>query len=127
MIDDSRDEWLQTWRGGALPLRDFGASAGANNALIHHTETARVLSGIERFGARTQERYTVAEHSVRVSWCVQDMGGDDRAFAQLQRLGRILGTQALLALLRELLTDLHRSHGLDFGGGDGVHCRVSGL
>ncbi len=79
MIDDSQDASLDTWRGGVLPLRDFGASMGANNTLIHHTETARVLSGIERFGARTQERYTVAEHSVRVSWCVQDMGGDDRA------------------------------------------------
>ena len=55
------------------------------------------------------------------------MCGNHRAFTQLQRLGRILGAQALLALLRELLTDLHRGHGLDFGGGDGVHCRVSGL
>ena len=77
------------------------------------------FKNVQPFGAQRQ--------SLERAFMLAAMGGDDRAFAQLQRLGRILGAQALLALLRELLTDLHRSHGLDFRGCDGVHCRVSGL
>ena len=70
---------LQTWRGGILELPDFGIARGAQNEAIHHTETARVLSGIERWGARTRSRYTVAEHSVRVAWRVAELGGDVEA------------------------------------------------
>jgi len=124
MIDDSRDEWLQTWRGDEMPLRDFGASMGADNALVHHTETARVLSGIERFGARTRERYTVAEHSVRVSWCVQDMGGDDHAqWAAINHEGdeALLGFDpaspivAICPDLRELKRRAHVAYCLRYG------------
>lgn len=72
--DDNHD-WLQTSQGGVLPLSDFGASLGVENAAINPRETARVLSGIERFGARCLVPYTVAEHSVRVAWRVRDLGG----------------------------------------------------
>ena len=85
----------------------------------HRAAGLQGLEDVQPFGAQRQ--------SLERAFMLAAMGGDDRAFAQLQRLGRILGTQALLALLRKLLTNLHCGHGLDFGGCDGVHCRVSGL
>jgi hypothetical protein len=126
MIDENSDANLDTWRGGVLPLPDFGASKGRENSCIHHTETARVLSGIERFGARTQKRYTVAEHSVRVAWCVQDMGGtNEEQWAAINHEGdeAVLGFDpaspivAICPDLRELKWRAHlaycRRYGLD--------------
>jgi uncharacterized protein len=39
------------------------------------TETATVLSRLCRFGGRTNEAYTVAEHCIRVATCVKALGG----------------------------------------------------
>lgn len=124
MIDDSKGEWLQTWRGGVMPLHDFGASMDAANTCVHHTETARVLSGIERFGARTQQRYTVAEHSVRVAWCVQDLGGtNEEQWAAINHEGdeALLGfdpASPLVAIcpdLREMKRRAHVAYCLRYG------------
>jgi hypothetical protein len=107
-----------------LPLPDFGASKGRENSCIHHTETARVLSGIERFGARTQKRYTVAEHSVRVAWCVQDMGGtNEEQWAAINHEGdeALLGFDpaspvvAICPDLRELKRRAHFAYCLRYG------------
>jgi hypothetical protein len=68
-------EWLQTWSGRELSLSDFGLSLGTANPAIEPRETARVLSGIERFGARCMKTYVVADHSLRVAWRVRELGG----------------------------------------------------
>jgi hypothetical protein len=68
-------DWLQTWSGRELSLSDFGLSLGTANPAIEPRETARVLSGIERFGARCMKTYVVADHSLRVAWRVRELGG----------------------------------------------------
>ena len=75
--DDSAvgGEWLQTWGGRELSLSDFGIGLGTANPAIEPRETARVLSGIERFGARCLKTYVVADHSLRVAWRVRELGG----------------------------------------------------
>ena len=72
---------LQTWRGGILELPDFGIARGAQNEAIHHTETARVLSGIERFefaGAATTDQFATFTRS------------------QLSAIGNIVGREKLI-------------------------------
>lgn len=61
--------WLQTYLGRQLRIPEF------NHDAITLTETAYVLSGINRFGSRTERYYSVAEHSVRVADCVALLGG----------------------------------------------------
>src|SRR5690606_3025375 len=85
----------------------------------HGAASLQAFEAVKPFGAQ--------RHGLERALMLTAMGGDDGAFAQAQRLGSVLGTQALVALLRKLLTDLHRSQGVNFRGCDGVHCRVSGL
>ena len=86
----------------------------------HHLAAGfEALENLQPFGAQ--------RHGLERTFMVTAMGGDHCALAQMQGFSRILGTQTLLALLRKLLADLHRGQSVDFGGCDGVHCRVSGL
>lgn len=66
---DTNTVWLQTYLGKQLRIPEW------NHDVITLTETAYVLSGINRFGARTEPYYTVSEHSVRVADCVALLGG----------------------------------------------------
>jgi len=63
------DVWLQTYLGRQLRVPEW------NHDAICLEETAYVLSGIHRFGARTDPYYTVSEHSVRVADCIALLGG----------------------------------------------------
>ena len=65
--------WLQSYRGHVIPLPSF-----RNDEAITIVSTARVLAGINRFGARTVgvgSYYNVAHHSVLVARLVRDLGG----------------------------------------------------
>lgn len=66
---DPQTVWLQTYLGKQLRIPEW------NHDAITLTETAYVLSGINRFGARTEPYYSVSEHSVRVADCVALLGG----------------------------------------------------
>lgn len=94
--------WLQTYLGGQLRIPEW------NHDAICLEETATVLSRICRFGGRTAEPYSVAEHSVRVAYCVEALGGS--ALEQFQALNHE-GDEALLGFdppspLLRLLPDL---------------------
>ena len=94
--------WLQTYLGRQLRIPEW------NHDAITLEETAYVLSGIHRFGARTDPYYCVAEHSVRVAYCVEALGGS--ALEQFQAINHE-GDEALLGFdpaspLLKLLPDL---------------------
>lgn len=94
--------WLQTYLGGQLRIPEW------NHDAICLEETATVLSRICRFGGRTIEPYMVSEHSVRVAYCVEALGGS--ALEQFQAINHE-GDEALLgfdppAPLLQLLPDL---------------------
>lgn len=94
--------WLQTYLGKQLRVPEW------NHDAITLEETAYVLSGIHRFGARTDPYYCVAEHSVRVAYCVEALGGS--ALEQFQAINHE-GDEALLGFdpaspLLKLLPDL---------------------
>lgn len=115
-LDPHDHDWIQTSSGEVLPLGDFGASLGVGNPAIEPRETARVLAGTERFGARCLRPYTVAEHSVRVSWRVRELGGSTLdQFYGLNHEGdeSVLGfdpASPLLRLLPDLRAAKHRAH-----------------
>lgn len=94
--------WLQTYLGGQLRIPEW------NHDAICLEETATVLSRICRFGGRTAEPYSVAEHSVRVAYCVEALGGNAlEQFAAINHEGdeALLGfdpPSPLLCLLPDL-------------------------
>lgn len=61
--------WVQTYLGHQLRIPEFNGDA------ITVTETAAVLSKLCRFSGRTLTFYSVAEHSVRCAWLVEELGG----------------------------------------------------
>ena len=67
--DDAQPVWIQTYLGRQMRIPEW------NHDAITLTETATVLSRICRWGGRTGDFYSVAEHSVRVAACVRDLGG----------------------------------------------------
>lgn len=94
--------WLQTHLGRQLRVPEW------NHDAICLEETAYVLSGIHRFGARTDPYYTVAEHSVRVADCIVQLGGSAlEQFIGINHEGdeALLGFDPASPLLR-LLPDL---------------------
>jgi len=94
--------WLQTYLGRQLRVPEW------NHDAICLEETAYVLSGIHRFGARTDPYYTVAEHSVRVADCIAQFGGSAlEQFIGINHEGdeALLGFDPASPLLR-LLPDL---------------------
>lgn len=96
------DVWLQTHLGRQLRVPEW------NHDAICLEETAYVLSGIHRFGARTDPYYTVAEHSVRVADCIALLGGSAlEQFVGINHEGdeALLGFDPASPLLR-LLPDL---------------------
>jgi hypothetical protein len=96
------DVWLQTYLGRQLRVPEW------NHDAICLEETAYVLSGIHRFGARTDPYYTVAEHSVRVADCIALLGGSAlEQFVGINHEGdeALLGFDPASPLLR-LLPDL---------------------
>jgi uncharacterized protein len=105
------DPWLQSYLGKRIPLPLFN-----NPSAITLDETAWVLSGIGRFGARTTIPYTVAEHSVRVFWCARDLGGTtDEQWRALNHEGdeALLGfdpPSPMLSLLPDLKWLKHEAH-----------------
>lgn len=96
------DVWLQTYLGRQLRVPEW------NHDAICLEETAYVLSGIHRFGARTDPYYTVSEHSVRVADCIALLGGSALdQFVGINHEGdeALLGFDPASPLLR-LLPDL---------------------
>lgn len=96
------DVWLQTYLGRQLRVPEW------NHDAICLEETAYVLSGIHRFGARTDPYYTVSEHSVRVADCIALLGGSAlEQFIGINHEGdeALLGFDPASPLLR-LLPDL---------------------
>ena len=96
------DVWLQTHLGRQLRVPEW------NHDAICLEETAYVLSGIHRFGARTDPYYTVSEHSVRVADCIALLGGSAlEQFVGINHEGdeALLGFDPASPLLR-LLPDL---------------------
>lgn len=94
--------WLQSYLGKQLRIPEW------NHDAICLEETATVLSRICRFGGRTTEPYMVSEHSVRVAYCVEALGGT--APEQFQAINHE-GDEALLGFdpgspLLKLLPDL---------------------
>ena len=94
--------WIQTYEGKQLRIPEW------NHDTISLNETATVLSRICRFGGRTRVFYSVAEHSLRVSQCVADLGGS--LFEQFYALNHE-GDEALLGFdppspMLKLLPDL---------------------
>lgn len=93
--------WLQSAHGRRINLPDFSSP---DERCICFQETAWVLSGIQRFGARTTEAYTVAEHSMNVARLVWEWGGDALTqFVALNHEGdeSLMGFDPPAPLLRE--------------------------
>lgn len=101
-VEPGETVWLQTYLGRQLRVPEW------NHDAICLEETAYVLSGIHRFGARTDPYYTVSEHSVRVADCIALLGGSAlEQFIGINHEGdeALLGFDPASPLLR-LLPDL---------------------
>lgn len=64
-VDETRGNWIRTNSGGRFYLQDARAED------VHIQDIAHALSQICRFTGHTSRFYSVAEHSVRVSWLVE--------------------------------------------------------
>lgn len=60
-------DWIRTFRGKKFHPLDIKPED------IDIDDIAHALSLVNRFTGHTQTAYSVAEHSVRVMWCVQDL------------------------------------------------------
>lgn len=59
-----RGDWMQTWMGGAFYILDPRASE------VHIQDIAHALSMLCRYNGHTSKFYSVAEHSVTLSYAV---------------------------------------------------------
>jgi len=69
MTEGDRGEWLQTFSGVKFFIRDPRPED------VRIEDIAHALSMVCRFGGHVRKPYSVAEHSVRVSECIAELGG----------------------------------------------------
>ena len=67
MLDEDRGPYVQVGRGTAW----FSFTPRPSDVRFEHLAALR---NVCRYGGHTREFYSVAEHAVRVAWCLRDLG-----------------------------------------------------